>query len=77
MGYDYYFINETNKEVVSSKVVSDGFEDSLELMEWLKDSINCRIMIVGQDEKIIEDYISGKALLDFKDVDLRKKYENH
>jgi len=74
MGFEYYFINETTEEIVSSKVVSDGFEDSVELMEWLKNSLNCRVMIVGQDEEIIEKHMEGKALIGFKYIDLREEF---
>ena len=57
MSVDLFFINDTKKEVVSSKVISSGFEDGQQLMAYLKCCKGDSIRIKGEDDPVVWDFL--------------------
>lgn len=54
MGYDYFFINETKKQIVGSKVLYGDFEAKEELLAYLSFCVGDTIRIVGEEDALIE-----------------------
>lgn len=57
MGTQVYFVNETKKQIVDSKMLTHTFEDEEQLLYWLRLSIGDRIKIHYETTKFIEELI--------------------
>lgn len=59
MGYQFYFINETKKQVVSSKKLWGDFEDKYQLLCYLSACVDDTIKIIGESNIFIEEMENG------------------
>ena len=59
MGYDYYFINETKKQIVHSKKLYAGFEAERALVVYLSFCKGDTIRIVGEENALVEKEVFG------------------
>ena len=70
MALDYYFINETKKQIVSSKVLDFGFEDKEALLSYLSQCRGDTIRIVDESDEVIDDIWSCDEESEYKYIDL-------
>ena len=69
MAYSLYFVNETKKQIVSSKKLYCDFEQINQLSCYLSQCEGDIIRILGQDSTFIEDFICEKHQ-DYKYISL-------
>jgi hypothetical protein len=62
MGYDFYFINETKKEILSTKVTdTTGLEFGPHLAWYLSRCKGDTLRIVGREDAVVERELLSKS----------------
>lgn len=57
MAYDHYFVNDTKKQIISSKTLDFGYERGIELALYLSMCVNDTIRILGEENEFIKKHI--------------------
>ena len=70
MSVEMYFINETKKQVLSTKKLYGDFEDKQQLLCYINLCQGDLIRTEFEDSKWIEDFLYNEMHLDYKKINL-------
>lgn len=72
MSIQAYFINDTEKQIVDSKVLFGDFEDGQQLLSYLSFCGTCNMRIEFEDSKFIEDWKFNNKHKEYKHIKLHQ-----